>query len=100
MPRKERGRYIFKAMELMGGAGSKFAGYTTILSGTASIVVSATSVLSGRPILVTPQNYTVANTGNSLILGVSTVVPGVSFTISTNNTNTVAPVGVSFVIIR
>lgn len=95
MPRKSRGREIFTSVEFT----SKIGGVTTILSGTASVVVSASGVKSGSPILVSP--YGLASVSSGFSVGVDSVVNNTSFMVVTaRNVNTVVPQTVSWVVIR
>jgi energy-converting hydrogenase Eha subunit F len=95
MPRKSRGKEIFTSVEFT----SKIGGVTTVLSGTASIVVSASGVKSGSPILVSP--YGIASVNSGFSIGVDSVVNNTSFMVVTARAvNVPAPVTVSWVVIR
>ncbi len=75
MPRKERQRMMFTG-DLVGGSG--YRGASTVASGDAFIVVSASAILSGSPVLFGLSHVT-ANSGQDLALEVDSIVDNTSF---------------------
>ncbi len=70
------------AGDLVGGSG--YRGTSTVLSGTALVTVSASAILSGSAVLLTPhQGASMTDSGQDLVLGVDSVVDNTSFLVVT-----------------
>lgn len=79
-------------------ANSAFAGVTTILSGTASIVVSASSVKSDSLLYITAITANASNLAQNYSINPASTVDGKSFMVIAEG-NTVANVPVNYQII-
>lgn len=63
------------------GVNAKWGGVSAVLSGNTSVVVSATNVLSGYPILITAMG----SGGHTQTLTVDSIVDNTSFAVRTNS---------------
>lgn len=70
------------AGDLVGATG--WRGTATVDSGDTFVVVSASAILSGSPVQLTPhQGATMTDSGQDIVLGVDSVVDNTSFLVVT-----------------